>query len=128
MEERLAAVEGSICEIELNYATDNYVDERDNRLQDAIDRETAILATHIDDIHDRIDTMEANNTMLINALRDRIDEVRSSADHGDCRRRKERATEARLNELGNSINAIKAGRLLGVVAAGGGGDSVQQQH
>ena len=45
MEERLAAVEGSICEIELNYATDNYVDDRDNRLQDAIDRETAILAS-----------------------------------------------------------------------------------
>ena len=51
MEERLSAVEGSICEIELNYATDNYVDERDNRLQDTIDRETAILATHIDDVH-----------------------------------------------------------------------------
>ena len=50
-------MEGSICEIELNYATDNYVDERDNRLQDAIDRETAILGTHIDDTHDRIDSM-----------------------------------------------------------------------
>ena len=41
-------MEGSICEIEMNYATDNYVDDRDNRLKDAIDRETAILNTHID--------------------------------------------------------------------------------
>ena len=37
------------------------------------------------------------------------------------------STEATLNAHGNSINAIKAGRLLGVVAAGGGGNGVQQQ-
>ena len=62
VEGRLAAAEGSIAEMELNYATDNYVDERDNRLQDAIDRETAILNSHLDDVHERLDAMETANT------------------------------------------------------------------
>ena len=57
-----------------------------------------------------------------------MDEVRSSLTHtANVYDARNEATEERLNKFGNSINAIKAGRLLGVVAAGGGGNSVQQQ-
>ena len=108
-------MEGSINEIELNYATDNYVDERDNRLQDAIDRETAILATHIDDTHDRIDSMEAANTAAHNTLRDRINEAEVT--NGLARA----MTITDMEENSRKIDAIIAGRLLGALAVERGG-------
>ena len=68
--------------------------------------------------------MEAANAMMINALRDRIDDVRSSTDFmATVYEARNDATQATLNEHGNSINAIKAGRLMGVVAVGGGGNN-----
>ena len=115
VEERLDALEGCINEIELAYATDNYVDDRDNRLQDAIDRESAILATHIDDVHDRIDTMRTNDTMLINSLRDRMDEA------GIAITMRDRMVTAELEEHSRKIEAIVAGRVLGALSVGGAG-------
>ena len=57
-----------------------------------------------------------------------MDDITNSHHHeGLIFEQRNEATEARLNEFGSSINAIKAGRLLGVVAAGGGDNSAQQQ-
>ena len=99
MEDRLSAVEGSIAEIELNYATDNYVDERDGLLHDQIEREAAILSSNIDAVHDRIDTVEASHTMSRDAM------------------------AAELDEHSRRIEAIIAGRLLGALAVGGGAEA-----
>ena len=101
MEDRLSAVEGSIAEIELNYATDNYVDERDALLHDQIEREAAILCSNIDAVHDRIDTVEASHTMSRDAM------------------------AAELDEHSRRIEAIIAGRLLGALAVGGGNGDQQ---
>ena len=46
-EERISTIEDRLAEIELNYATDNYVDERDQVIHNEIEEEVAILHTTI---------------------------------------------------------------------------------
>ena len=80
VDERLSAVEGSIMEIELNYATDNYVDERDALLHDTLFREAAIFNSNIDPVHDRIDTAETENAAMRETTRQQLEEHSRSID------------------------------------------------
>ena len=45
-EERLSCIEGRLTEIELNYAVDQYADERDSLLHDEIEEEVAMHGRH----------------------------------------------------------------------------------
>ena len=63
--DRLSVIEDRLAEIEVNYAVDQYVDERDSLLHDEIEEEVAVLHTHMDDIRnaavdlsDRVSSIE----------------------------------------------------------------------
>ena len=55
-EDRILTIEDRLAEIELNYATDNYVDERDQVIHNEIEEEVAILHTSIGTLSEQVVT------------------------------------------------------------------------
>ena len=48
--DRITAIEGRLTQIELNYATDEYVDDRDSNAHDNLQQEAAIIYSRLDEV------------------------------------------------------------------------------